>query len=451
MPRLAVAHTAPQVELLTRTALLEALVRETGIGVYGTATSGSTSTLVDTTALQSTGYLATDWQNGWAYISYDGGGAAAAPEGEIRPITTYAPSSGTITVSPNWTIAPASTDKYILFRYPHPQIVLDTIDDILTEELWMPTVTALSELPDYDMENSGVTHWGTASNVTASKVSTAPELMGKRWLSLATTSANGYLPTKTVTVEPSTTYYISALVRCSAASTTAALIVYDETNSAAITPHGGALTTTRQYVHRLYGTFTTPSTCHQITIRLSNQENAVTSYWDEVILYAIGDADIALPSWVRNPDQVLGIMEMAPQGVNTNLQSNLYRGWRSNDWEIPHARIDTSGQLRAVSRFSHLTTRPLFIYGLRNEEAFSNNNTDYKHVPQNFLIAAAAFKVFQRLSANPISGTIDQAWITTQRELWRRKYDMEKYAIEETIWDIRRSGNDETYVNVKVI
>jgi len=329
--------------------------------------------------------------------------------------------------------------------------VLDFIDDVLTQELWLPTTTALSELPDYDMENSGITHWGTATNVTASKVSTEPSMMGKRWMSIATTAANGYLPTKTITVEPSTTYYVGALVRASAAATTAALVVYDETNSAAITPNSGALTSTRQYTHRLWGVFTTPSTCNQITIRLSNQENSVTSLWDEVVLYAIGDRDIALPSWVRNRDQVLGVFESASQHIDTNLQQGTYRGWRTGEWEINPSPVGTSGQLRLVSRYSKLGQNPLYIYATRNEEAYSNNNSDTKHILRKFMLAAVAFKIFDRLSAHPLSGTVDQNWIIAQREKYMREYRAQQYAMEETIQDLRTAGNDDRFVRVKVI
>ena len=185
--------TTPQVEGLTQRLLLERFLRETGLGDYGTATGGSTSTIVDTTKLQSTAYSGDVNPGAWARISYDVGGAAAAPEGEIRGITStgYAPSTGTLTVSPVFTAAPASGDKYQLFRFIHPQLVLDTLDQVLKEDCYLPCWTVLSEVPDYDMEQSVTTEW-TGANSTLAKATAEPMGWGAQYLTVATTAAAGY-------------------------------------------------------------------------------------------------------------------------------------------------------------------------------------------------------------------------------------------------------------------
>jgi hypothetical protein len=77
-----------------------------------TATGGSTTTVVDTTLPN----LYEDEESligGGVFISYDVGGAAAAPEGQYKTITNYDPATGTITFTA-MTIAPAAGDEYFV-------------------------------------------------------------------------------------------------------------------------------------------------------------------------------------------------------------------------------------------------------------------------------------------------------------------------------------------------
>ena len=79
---------------------------ELGQLVSGVATGGSTSTLVDS-GLKGRD---DDWLRGTAFLTYDAGGAGAAPEGQFSEVTSYARATGTLTTT--WTVAPASGDYY---------------------------------------------------------------------------------------------------------------------------------------------------------------------------------------------------------------------------------------------------------------------------------------------------------------------------------------------------
>jgi hypothetical protein len=87
------------------------VARELGIVKEGTATGGSTSTLLD-----SSGRTEADdyWNNGTAWLLYDAGGAAAAPQGEFASITDFASTGGVI--STVWTVAPAAGDRYAIAK-----------------------------------------------------------------------------------------------------------------------------------------------------------------------------------------------------------------------------------------------------------------------------------------------------------------------------------------------
>ena len=445
------ANTLPSIEKLTRAQILKRWGRESGLMDTGTVTSGSTSTIVDTTRLKSTQYSDDAWTGGYTRISYDAGGAAAAPEGELAPNTTYVASTGTVTFNPVMTAAPAVGDIYQLFRQPHPQDVLDHLDTILTQETWLPCWQILTEIPDGDMEQSSASADWTASNATVTKISTEPAMSGTRWLSVANTSAGGYAKSVALSVVPGQSYYVGALSRCAAASTTAQLVVYDETNSAALL----TLTHSNQNNVRLWSHVTVPSTCYQVTVRLGASENSVTTLWDDAVFYGLGDYSIALPWWVKNSSQVKGVFKMRPESIGTNLLNESLRGEQDSRWDIIPETAFGRNQLRLTARTGGMA-EPLFIFGSRNETAFANENTDVKHVDGNWINAALMYKVFSQLSANPQQGSLDMGWLEKQVAKWEREYEKRKrqqenrlqMAIQSEPPDVlvyRNSGNYERW------
>ena len=439
MALLIVAPTSGQVEGITRNALFKRFLRETGLGTYGTATGGSSSTLDDTTRLKSTQLSANDWQGGWLRVGKDAGGAGAAPENEHQPITAYDPTTnGRITFNPTVTAGIASGDEYQLWRYPNPTFVKDFLDQVLTNDVYLPYWSPLSELPDFDMEANNTTDW-VGSSATVTKSTAEPALNGKRWLSVATTGGNGYARTATFYVEPNKRYHISALVRSSAASTTASLIAYDVTNSAAIDNK----TSTRQYPTRLWFEFTAPATCNQMQIRLSNVQTSVTSYWDDVILYALDSPEISLPNWVKNKAQIKGIFQLQA----SSLDSNAYDGTLQGDIVNSQYNIlDNSfgrGQLRLVASNGAING-PLYIFGIRNEEAYVDDNSDIKRVDANLLFYALASKVFDHLKQLPTSGPLDNGWVTRQAaeygKLYKQALREQSERVEAVIQSVQPDG-----------
>jgi len=82
---------------------------ELGQVVYGMATDGATTTLIDSGL---TGKKDDIYKGGTAFLTYDAGAASAAPEGEFAEVTAYADSTGTLTTV--WTVAPVAGDFYAL-------------------------------------------------------------------------------------------------------------------------------------------------------------------------------------------------------------------------------------------------------------------------------------------------------------------------------------------------
>ena len=430
-----VSPTLPQVESITREELLQRVLRESKIGAYGTVTSGSTTTIVDTTKLKSTQFNAQKWVGGWARIVYDAGDAAAAPEGEIRPITTYAPSTGTITVNPAFSAGPAVGDRYELWLYPHPQDVLDLVDDVLTEDIFLPSWSVLTEVPDGDMEQNNTTDWGS-SNATLAKKSDEPAMAGARWLEVTTSAANGYAESATFGVEPGRSYYVGTLVLPTGAYT-AELQAWDATNSAEI----DSMEFDDRYLSGIGFDFTVPATCKQVSFRLIGQENSSVIRWDELVFYPHSTPDIALPWWVKRKDQIKGLFRFERWVLGNNSKfPRLIRGIQGQ-WGV----LDDSwgrGQLRLFKSSGQLAL-PIYLYGTRNPEAFSDDVTDAKRIDEKLLVSCTMWRFFDMLNNNPVASRLDSDWLNNRLEHWEREWQIQQYLnferIEQTL-----QGPDET-------
>ena len=423
MPLILVSHTTRQVEGVTRKDLLDRFLRETGLGKSGTVgdvDGGGTTTFDDPTTLKSSQFNSSEWVGGWFRCSKDAGGASAAPENEQSPITTYDPTTnGRVTFNPALTAALVATDSYQLWRFPDPTIVREFLDQILKNDIYLPYWSLLSEIPDFDMEQASASADWTASNATVTKVTQTNEAVtnSKRALSIATTSAGGYARTATIHVEPNKRYHLSAKVRVNAASITPNLIAYDVTNSATI----DSKSSIRQYATRIWFEFTTPSTCYQMQVRLSNTENSVTSIWDDVVLYPIDSGEISLPWWVKNKQQVKGIFELRAEQITTNVWDTTLRGEPvTNDYVIQDSAFGKGGLSLVKTRGT--IGGPLFIFGIRNEEAYSSDTLDSKRVDENLLFTCLAYKVFSHLRQLPNSGVLDSQWIRAQAAEYEKQY-----------------------------
>jgi len=439
MALIEVSPTTAQVEGVTRNALLKRFLRETGLGATGTVVTGSTTTINDAVKLKSSQLTSSDWVGGWARISKDAGGAAAAPENEVQPISTYDPTTNGRITFDAMTTAPAVGDEYELWRYPNPRDVLDFLDQILKNDIWLPCWSMLSELPDFDMEANNTTDW-TASNATVTKISgTEPVLSSKRWLSVAATDVNGYARTATFKVVPGKKYHLSAITKPTAASVTAELQAYDITNTASII----SKTSTNQVPTRISFDFTTPATCYQIQVRLITQENAGITLWDEVVIYAVDSPDIALPWWVKSKNQIKGIFELDEYQLGDGIYQANLTGKPTSKYSV----VDNAfgrGQLRLTKLNGGGINKPVFIFAVRNEVAYANDNSDSKRVDENLLFSCLAYKIFDHLKQLPNSGNVNSSWIKSQADDYRKQYYEHSKAhserLEEIITEIQSTG-----------
>jgi hypothetical protein len=110
-----------------------AVVRELGVARQGTATSGSTTTLIDTGRSE----VDDAFNGGTVWIISDAGGASAAPEGEWATISDWVNSTGTATIS-TLTASVGDGDVYVIATARYP---LDVLISAINSELikyWVP-------------------------------------------------------------------------------------------------------------------------------------------------------------------------------------------------------------------------------------------------------------------------------------------------------------------------
>lgn len=419
MPNMIAAATSPTIVGVNRLQLLRELAMATGLLKYGTITSGGPNYFIDTTQLKSTQYSPKDWVGGWGRISSTTDNAA--PEGEYRPISDYEPDLGKITLNPAPTVSPAANDTYELWRV-NPKIVLDIIDSALTENLLVPCWTILSNIPDYDMEQSHTTDWTAGGSATLTKETGEPRMSqsGKRYLRVVSVAAGDYARSALLRVEPNQSYHASAVVRCSAEGTTAKLVVYDETNGQVI----DYWTSTRLYPVRIAFNFQTPANCQTISYRLTNVESGVTTEWDEVCGFGYNSPDILLPWWVRHRNQIKGIFEYRPVTVSDKVWDVALVGERDRRWDI----INNYGggtKFKAVARQGRLIW-PLYVLGTRNESAFSSETTDYKYIDMGLFLSCVKYMVYSHLSQPLETGILDGRNFKEETLRAKLEYDLLK-------------------------
>ena len=435
--------TLAQVEGATRNEIFKRFLRETGLGTYGVVTGvagGGTTTFDDTTRLKSTQFNARDWVGAWARISKNESSPSTAPENEVMPVTTYDPTTNGRITAPTFTAAVAADDEYELWRFPNPTSVIDDLDTILKEDIYLPCWSILSEAPDFDMEQNNTTDWTAGANTTLSKSSGEPSLDGARWLALSTTTnAGSAYNANAINIEPSKKYVVS-VVAYNVNGMTLTLEAYDVTNSVTI----DSKTWNRRYPGRIHFEFTTPSTCHNLRIILNHTAGtgSQTSYWDELCLYPADAYDIALPWWVKSKAQIKAIFKLTPTDISANVWDSALRGDFFNEFEIRDNAFGR-GQLRLVTSHGTLPG-PLFIFGVRNEVAYTNDTVDTKRVDENLVVAALAVKVFRRLKTFPNSNAMQTTWVERQYDEWEKRYKQltrqQGQRIEEIEQSYRMSG-----------
>lgn len=230
-----------------------------------------------------------------------------------RHIVTYAPGTGIFTSGNSFGFLPATGDTFWIIkdgiRYDD---VKDAINKALTKLSYRDTIF-LTLLPDGDMEASGVTNWTGADSTTSkvTSVSINPDWSaGTQCLKIANSGVDGYAYSATIQVQEQEVYFVSANIYSD--SGTPFLQAYDNTNSASIDSEDSDESWTPGGWHNVNFTFTVPSDCTAITIRVGNDTSSANTYVDNVILHHTNAQLFQLPAYIVDEEQIRRVYQVRP-------------------------------------------------------------------------------------------------------------------------------------------
>lgn len=378
----------------TRRAIRQRLLQELSLGFNGTATGGAATTLIDTGRLQNSGADSRNYVN--MYLNMP----AAAAADQARTITTYAPTTGTLTQGGvNYTVSPASTDIYEIIKWIHPTDLNNAINRGI-EKLWYETWMPISLITDYDMESSGVSSW-TATNATSSKITTTGYFQDQA-LQVANSAANGYAQSASVGVTPGAFGFAGATVACPTTGDKFEFTVWDVTNSAVI---GSVVEAVQLAQHQVYVSFTVPSTCYQVALRLGGEGANDTTVWDNAILHIQHQNRFNAPSWLTKRDQLLSVRRQVSLGSPvTGASAQLAYPNDALMWPIvpvSQLEIDPTGTvpMRLVLA-EYAYAYPIWVQALRQYAVFTADTSTGGTIDcdENYAVAAAKVEVLEYLN-----------------------------------------------------
>lgn len=306
--------------------LLRDLVREYALGRAGTATSATTTTLVD--APNFGGPIPGGVFPNGSPIRITGDAAAGSNTYKTGAID---PATGTITISPAVAANTGVPTFIVATAVEHCDRLVEALNRSLQRMCSHQWKVMLTNIVDGDFLGALV---GVAISDNWSQVNAAFGATGSRYVDLAipdgyamrgaavvTTGTNGYIQSASTPAHPSTTRNFFTTMRASGSGTTAQLILMDITNTAVITPTFsiGAATTTSQGFVVARGTYTVPATCTQIAWRLNVQESGKTAIFGPLADVEQGQTVFSAPIHLQSEDDVLGWYALSVREVGAIL------------------------------------------------------------------------------------------------------------------------------------
>lgn len=326
------------------------------------------------------------------YVSYDVGGANAAPEGEWGRIQEYDASAGKFTLDAEFTVAVTAGDKVEIHTVTHPTLIHQAIDRALRKMLY-PTLAVPSLTADADMEASGTTSWTDDGSITLAKDTTAANVFrGTQSLSGTDSGGGDEYGYQSFNVVEGDTYYVSAVCRTSAAATQCKLQAYDATSSAEIESE-----THDETAWQVLGfEFTIPTSCKSLQIRLITVTASGVTYWDHVQLLQRRQRRYALPSWVTEIWQV-GRTVYQSEGTELVSYGTMPDEKPPTRWE--HVRPKKEGPTVYIAPdppFNNNT--PVYVECLRSYAALSAD-TSTTDADLDWVAAKAKYECLRMLAA----------------------------------------------------
>jgi len=413
----------PQWLQTTQPMITSSFLETCGLGWASTVTTGgSTTVITDVSRLQMPYANKRNWLG--SYVRMIGG--TAANLGQVRQIQNYDPDVGNVSVSPALPAATVSSDEYEIWNTPiFPQTVCNLLDRLVSQNgLSLPTYSMLSEVPDFDMEQSGTAAW-SGTNATDTKVPWTPAargIAGKQALAVETTSANGYAETAfPIGIRGGSTYWLSALFTPAdpAVTNTGFIQVVDAITGAVV----DSMTTTSKATVRLWKPVANSSQATTVVkIRFGSQESGVTGNWDDIVFLDALSLDQPLPYWMGNESAFKQAYVWRPVVSGTGQQDfdPGMIGYPAVDWRPLTDAFSNGGQLRI--RGQAPAHNMMYVYGIRSETAWGTDILATKRIDVPWATAALALSYWQRMKGQTMLDKAQDSAVVAQINWWDNEY-----------------------------
>jgi hypothetical protein len=286
-----------------------------------------------------------------------------------------APATGVITFSPALNAIQSATN-YSLWKVCHPQVAeraLSRVLRLLRREVLIP----VSVLPDGGFE-IGTSDWTVVATATITPEATRV-MHGAGSMRVQGNAAAPTVQT-VVSVEDSTLvaavagqqWILAAIAR--SYSGTMTLVAYDGNAAAEIAT---ATTGQGRWMELLVngGTFTVPTGCKLIRVRIRGTISTDDFYIDDVILWPTQRAWFPLPSFIEDPNDVVdvGYFDRPMPGPDTNSYYADQGQWYTWPHTVKPNYIDEGGVKALSIELRTPVIRPLYV---RARRPFADLTTD---------------------------------------------------------------------------
>lgn len=371
--------------------ILKDLVQEYGLGRAGTATSATTTTLVD----------ASDFGGPLPGGMFPNGSPIRITSGAAIGLNTYKsaldPSTGTITLSPA-AAGNTGTPTFIISNVvEHCDRLVEAINRTLTRDCAREVTVPLTYVVGGELQDaSTATNWtGTNATMTFQDLD-AEQPYFDRVIEVTATAGAGYAESIRMNPTPGETWDFLAWIESRSDTFSASMVIRDNTNGANITPtyiYGTGATTTQGYATQ-YGSFVVPAGCDNITIRFVVATNAKLMRFGPVIFSPRSATQFANPLLLGGDDMrgLYGATLGTPV-TGTALQPVGMRLYPISDDGLTFQDINAGTQFnfQKAPAFPTFYSKLSFYYSLATDTATTN-------APEQLVLVGAAKNLYEMMS-----------------------------------------------------
>jgi hypothetical protein len=349
---------------ITGLAILKQAVRRGGLGLYldNADIAVAAGTLTSVKWFRNPYYSTNEFRDRNTLIYRPSNATGVADY--VRGAGDLAASTGVLNIDANWADTTLGTEDVVLLDHNvHPQWVVDAMNRAMTKRCYFENLEPLSLAADSGFQSTSTGSY-TASGTTFTKVTTADSFNIFTGIgSGRTATADGYI-TQTFAVHPNEQLSTGALARADAG--TASLVLFDVTNSAAITSANARSHTGENWAY-LSRTDTVPATCETVGLRLTVGDTGDV-YWNGAWFYRTRDNFIRLSStW----DTAFKVPALAYMDFGASVSSGVEAAFSRRLTEVNRSlysfQMEKPGANPYGIQFHQegMLNRPLYIQGRR--------------------------------------------------------------------------------------